>query len=193
MGIKRYDSYTSRSYTLDEYIADCYGGLPNESMLEEQWKKLPIDSDYNSEADTLYHIKRVNELLSCAAIELLKRGMVHDESKLCQPEKHLFDKMTPMLADSTYGSDNYKELLSQLKPALDHHYLHNSHHPEHYENGVDGMCLFDLVEMFFDWKAASERHNDGDIYRSIEINQKRFNLSEQVANLFKNTAQSLGY
>jgi len=81
--------------------------------------------------------------------------------------------------------------LAELKPALDHHYSHNSHHPEHYENGIDDFTLADLVEMFFDWKAASERHNDGDVLKSIEINKQRFGLSEQLCKIFENTERWL--
>lgn len=47
--------------------------------------------------------------------------------------------------------------------------------------------------MFFDWKAAGERHADGNIYKSIEINKDRFKLSEQTVDIFKNTAERLGY
>ena len=61
-----------------------------------------------------------------------------DNSKLESPEKELFDEYTPKLKDCTYGSDEYKEFLKGLKVALDHHYANNSHHPEHYENGVNG-------------------------------------------------------
>jgi len=146
---------------------------------------------YDSTNDTLLHIKRVNELLLSAATELLTRARVHDDSKLLPPEKELFDEFTPKLAGSTYGSDEYKELLKGLKVALDHHYAHNSHHPEHYSNGMNGFDLFDLIEMFFDWKAATERHNDGNIYKSIEINQKRFEYPDMIANIFKNTADRL--
>lgn len=148
---------------------------------------------YDSKNDTLKHISRVDELLNNAASELLKRGACHDNSKLGTPEKELFDEFTPKLAECTYGSDEYKEFLSGLKFALDHHYANNSHHPEHYENGINGFDLFDIIEMFFDWKAATERHNDGNIYKSIEINTKRFELSEQLASILKNTAQRLGY
>lgn len=56
---------------------------------------------------------------------------------------------------------------------------------------VNGFDLFDLIEMFFDWKAASERHNDGNILKSIEINTKRFNLSEQIVSILTNTAKRL--
>jgi len=148
---------------------------------------------YDSTNDTKLHQCRVGTLLCNAADELIRRSEIHDASKLKSPEKELFDEFTPKLAGCTYGSDEYKEFLTELKVALDHHYANNSHHPEHYENGVNGFDLFDLIEMFFDWKAATERHNDGNIYKSIEINTKRFNLSDQVAQIFKNTAIKQGY
>ena len=149
--------------------------------------------NYDSKVDTLLHIKRVAELMAQASSELIKRANVHDNSKLESPEKELFDKFTPKLKSCTYGSDEYKEYLKELKVALDHHYLNNSHHPEHYKNGVNGFDLFDLIEMFFDWKAAGERHADGNIYKSIDINKDRFKLSKQTVNIFKNTANRLGW
>lgn len=144
---------------------------------------------YDSTADTLKHIKRVNQLLILAAQELLNRAIVHDESKLNPPEKELFDELTPLLADVDYGSDEYKAMLARLKPALDHHYALNSHHPEHNNNGIDGFDLFDLIEMFLDWKAASERHESGNIMKSIDINQTRFGINGQLCNIFKNTVR----
>jgi len=40
----RWDNTLSKPkyITLEDYIAECFGGLPNESLLEEQWKALPI-------------------------------------------------------------------------------------------------------------------------------------------------------
>lgn len=148
---------------------------------------------YDSTADTLLHIKRVSQLLTEASAELIRRANIHDDSKLKSPEKELFDELTPKLKECTYGSEEYKGYLKDLKVALDHHYKNNSHHPEHYTNGVNGMDLFDLIEMFFDWKAAGERHNDGNIFNSIKINQERFKLSHQVVDIFTNTAEKLGY
>ena len=148
---------------------------------------------YDSKADTLLHIKRVSELMTQASCELIRRANVHDNSKLESPEKEFFDEFTPNLKASTYGSDEYKGFLKELKVGLDHHYANNSHHPEHYENGVNGFDLFDLIEMFFDWKAATERHADGNIYKSIEINKNRFEISDQICLIFKNTADRLHY
>jgi len=153
----------------------------------------PPEMNYDSKADTLLHIKRVAQLLTEASSELIKRANVHDNSKLESPEKELFDEYTPKLKDCTYGSDEYKNYLKELKVALDHHYANNSHHPEHYKNGVNGFDLFDLIEMFFDWKAAGERHADGNIYKSIELNKERFKLSDQVVDVFTNTAKNLGW
>lgn len=148
---------------------------------------------YDSKPDTLLHIKRVSQLLTEVATEFIKRANKHDDSKLESPEKELFDEYTPKLANCTYGSEEYKSFLTELKVALNHHYENNSHHPEHYKNGVDGMDLFDLIEMFFDWKAAGERHNDGNIYKSIEHNSGRFNLSPQLVSILKNTCKNLNY
>jgi len=45
-----------------------------------------------------------------------------------------------------------------MKPAIEHHYKNNRHHPEHFNNGIDEMNLVDLIELLCDWKAASERN-----------------------------------
>ena len=52
---------------------------------------------------------------------------------------------------------------------------------------VNSMNLVDLLEMACDWKAASERHNDGNLRKSIEINGKRFEMSAQLIKIFENT------
>lgn len=33
---------------------------------------------------------------------------------------------------------------------LDHHYQNNDHHPEHFELGINGMNLLQLLEMLAD-------------------------------------------
>lgn len=149
------------------------------------------NQQYDSTKDTLLHIKRVNELLLLFAKELMDRAICHDNSKLYDPEKPLFDKMTPLLKGLTYGSEEYKKSLAELKPALDHHYSHNSHHPEYYKDGINDCNLFDLVEMLCDWKAASERHADGNIFKSIQINKTRFAMADQLAKIFENTVNKL--
>ncbi|MBA2878037.1 hypothetical protein HNR63_001091 [Anoxybacillus kamchatkensis] len=137
--------------------------------------------------DTIVHINQVREFMMSAASELLRRAVAHDQTKLESPELEIFTEYTPKLKGSTYGSDEYKTFLKEMSVALKHHYANNSHHPEHYENGVNGMDLFDLIEMVCDWKAAVMRHDDGDIYKSLEINKDRFKIGEQLYSILKNT------
>jgi len=80
-----------------------------------------------------------------------------------------------------------------MKVALDHHYKENSHHPEHFVNGIKGMSLIDLVELLSDWVAASKRHDTGNVAKSIEINQERFGYTDELKEILLNTIQLLGY
>lgn len=137
--------------------------------------------------DTTEHINKVKEFMKRLIVEMLKRANNHDKSKLELPEIEIFTEYTQKLKHSTYGSDEYKEFLKGMGAALKHHYENNRHHPEHFENGIKGMTLVDLVEMLCDWKAATLRHDDGDIRKSIEINQKRFGYSDELKSIMLNT------
>ncbi|WP_080845652.1 DUF5662 family protein [Cytobacillus gottheilii] len=139
--------------------------------------------------DTKEHIAQVREFMLVFAQELINRALVHDKSKLEQPEVDIFTEYTPKLKHSTYGSDEYKGFLKEMQVALKHHYANNSHHPEHYDNGIRGMDLADIVEMICDWKAATMRHEDGDIRKSIDLNQSRFTYSNDLKDIFLNTVK----
>jgi hypothetical protein len=142
---------------------------------------------YDSTADTREHIRQVRRLMRAQVMSLLIRAEAHDASKLEAPEKEAYDALTPRLAGLTYGSDEYRATLKEMKPAIQHHYANNSHHPEHYEQGIAGMDLLDLIEMFCDWKAASLRHKDGDFAKSLEINKERFGISDQLMAILQNS------
>ena len=118
---------------------------------------------------------------------LLRRGMEHDKTKLYEPEVDLFVKYTPELAKCHYGSPEYDTALKGLKPALDHHYGNNRHHPEHFKAGVKDMNLVDIIEMMCDWKAATLRQKDGNLRKSIEINAERFKINPQLVRILENS------
>lgn len=137
---------------------------------------------------TLRHIETVRNFLNCVIKELLTRQETHDQSKMQTPEVELFDTYTSQLRGLTYNSPEYKESMNKLKLAIDHHNAVNKHHPEHYANGIKDMTLIDLIEMLCDWKAATLRHNDGNILKSIDSNQQRFQFSDELKQILKNTA-----
>jgi hypothetical protein len=147
----------------------------------------------DSLAETLEHSRRVGSYMGQIITELVERSYAHDLSKTRPPEKDAFDVATGNLRGLTYGSPEYRQALADLGPALEHHYRHNRHHPEHHDRGVDGMTLMDLVEMLADWLAATQRHADGDLTRSMTISAERFGISDQLAGILTNTAAHLGW
>jgi hypothetical protein len=144
---------------------------------------------YDSTADTLKHALRVGELMGQPIRELVDRSVRHDRSKTEDPELSVFNQFTPKLRESTYGSDEYKGFLTAMGAGLEHHYAVNRHHPEHFEDGISGMTLVDLLEMLADWRAASERHADGSLVKSLPIQKQRFGISDQLAEILWNTAR----
>lgn len=152
--------------------------------------------DYELEAKGLRlvieHINKVQKHMGYAITLLLIRVASHDQSKYSQEElglvlgKPTFDKYE-------YMSPEERAALEAVKDSLVHHYANNSHHPEHYENGIQGMTLLDLLEMACDWKAAGEMSPNGSFQNSIDFNKKRFNMSPQLVEIFENTGREMGW
>ena len=143
------------------------------------------------QVETQKHIETVRKYVRFMIDKIENRGVKHDASKLESPEVELFAQYTPKLANTTYGSEEYKSHLDGLKPALEHHYASNRHHPEHFVNGVNDMTLVDIIEMFCDWKASTLRMNDGNLLKSIELNAERFNMDGQLKQILINTARMI--
>jgi hypothetical protein len=162
------------------------------------------------EAETRKHQQEVSKIMLAVARELIRRATVHDASKLEDPERETFIRVTPLLRMLTYGSPEYKVALKEMGPALEHHYRNNDHHPEFYDrndpevrvadrSGVDlsdgfafgEMGLLQLVEMLCDWMAATKRHADGDIDASLKHNASRFGIDKQMAGILKRTVSDI--
>ena len=137
--------------------------------------------------ETIGHKNKVKENILRIVEGLLYRAETHDDSKLKEPELSIFAEWGPKLSKMEYGSDEYKEALAKMGEGLKHHYEENLHHPEHFENGIRGMDIVDVVEMICDWKAASERMKTGDFKSSLEYNRKRFEFGEELEDIFRNT------
>lgn len=147
-----------------------------------------------AEIATRKHMQRVSELLGEVACEFIKRAAKHDRSKLEPVELEPLQRMQDVIdaeGQAPYGSEEYKRRTAMLEPMLAHHYANNSHHPEHYETGLVEMDLFDLVEMFFDWKAASERGEES----AMNISRACYShgVPKELESIFLNTAERLGY
>lgn len=149
----------------------------------------------NSWKDNLDHVNNVRRKLQKVVTDLLERMLKHDSTKFESPEIETYDKFAGNLQGVEYNSPEYRATIEQMRPAIEHHYQHNSHHPEHYPNGIDGMNLLDLIEMLADWKAAKERHKDkpNSMARSLEINAERFGIDNQLRGILWNTLQYMNW
>lgn len=140
-------------------------------------------------SETYKHVQKVQKNLNLFVTDLIHRGETHDTSKFEEPELSIFAENTHKLGVTEYGTPEYKQLMDSVRPAIDHHYSKNRHHPEHWPHGIEDMTLIDLCEMLADWKAATERNKDGNIRKSIEINAKKYNMSPQLRTIFENTVR----
>jgi hypothetical protein len=150
--------------------------VPLPTSKEDAWKE-----------SVMLHIRNVGRMMSLFCEGLMDRAYVHDKSKMADPEAEIFAIYTPKLKEVEFMSEEYKQNLAEMKPALDHHYANNRHHPQHFSHGIDGMNLIDLMEMFGDWYAASMRQKNGDPKAGIIANAPRFNMDPQLRNIFLNT------
>lgn len=142
---------------------------------------------YDSTVDTMKHKKNIEKVFSKVIKELEYRMNVHDDSKLKHPEKETYDTYIPLLQKTKYGTEEYNKVKDKMaEDGLNHHFKMNSHHPEHYENGVNDMDLFDLIEMYFDWYAASLRSDTG-FKEGLENNIEKYKIDEQLASIMRHT------
>lgn len=102
----------------------------------------------------LRHIKRVEDNCNALAkkimdddlsfaLQLIQRGRKHDVSK--------FD-----LFEFEFLGNFEKEKPKEFFDALALHHSVNSHHPEHYTNGIKGMSELDIAEMVCDCVARGQ-------------------------------------
>lgn len=144
-------------------------------------------SEEQYDAETHSHVALVQQRLLRVQDELRYRGLVHDFSKSCEPERSGFRR----IAGVQYGTPEYEVLLHE--GFVQHHYARNGHHPEHYANGVAGMSLLDVVEMLCDWSAASEQRMGKKLSEAGTLQQsfERFGVEPQLAAIILNTVKEL--
>jgi hypothetical protein len=140
---------------------------------------------------TRAHIREVTAKMRIVLDDIGTRMREHDTSKLNPPEIDVYAGVTGNLKQIEYGSGEYRAALEELGPAPKHHYEHNRHHPEHFPDGINGMNLLDLIEMLCDWMAAAERMKEGDIYKSLVLNAKRFGIKTQLERILRRTISYL--
>ncbi len=145
---------------------------------------------YDCTADVLEHKRKVKYWASALLHDMEERIECHDDSKLQEPEKSIFNIYTPKLKEVEFGSEEYKEHLKEMGIGLKHHYENNSHHPESFHNGVNDMTLGCIFEMLCDWMAAAEARGKP---MDFDYLSKRFGIEPQLLKIIINTLKEMDF
>lgn len=109
---------------------------------------------------------------------LIIRAVKHDLSKFSKEEFEYIYILSTRGKDIKFGSKEYYDLVDCVLPAKRAHFTRNRHHIEFHEN-INKMSILDKVEMLADWFAAT-KNKHGNIYKSLEINQTKYNIEDGV-------------
>lgn len=132
------------------------------------------------------HIARVRKHMNTFVRLLHKRALLHDKSKLEEPELSWWEAMDKE-PRYPYGSEEYKAKVTRWKKVFSHHYKYNRHHPEHYENGIADMTLVDLVEMLCDWLGYKDVMTVTEAVTVCEQQMERYHFTEELRSIMTNT------
>ena len=107
-------------------------------------------------------------------INLLKRGVTHDNSKIDNNE---FKSMASIFkSKECFKKASYK-LTTAETAAIESHWKKNRHHPEYFENPSE-MTELDMIEMVCDWFARSIQYETDFIPFILERQENRFKFEE---------------
>ena len=153
-----------------------------------------MNTEFEVLTDTLRHSSEVAENLEEMASLLRRRGIAHDRSKLTAFEFDAFVSTRPKFKLANWNTPEYKECTDAIRPAINAHYAANSHHVEHYANGVNDMTLMDICEMLADWQAAGRRSPNGkSLPETLDAAFEKYGIDSQLGAIIKNTISILGW
>lgn len=137
------------------------------------------------------HKEIVQENMHDLIAMLQKRSLRHDRSKWLDDEFDGFAELDSVEAFKKFGTPEYKGLIEN-NAGIKLHYERNTHHPEHFTDGINGMSFLDIVEMVVDWKSACETYGN-DFLKSLDYSIKRFGCDEKQEWLIRLIARDLSH
>lgn len=158
-------------FVLESLIEDITYSI--NTNIKNSWKLLNGTDTYMTDVEKMYqdtfvhkgHVLKVCNLFADYlekegfiedANELRKRAIIHDNSKILNKDE--FRALTGIINDKSCLKDSSSKLSSFKQDAIELHWQHNEHHPEHFEN-VEDMPRLARMEMVCDWAARSIQYN----------------------------------
>lgn len=137
------------------------------------------------------HLALVRNNILQIILWLSQRGICHDQSKFSDIEIDAYLTIKDRISAVPFGSAEYETIKQEIQYAVDHHYQHNRHHPEHFKNGINDMNIVDLIEMFCDWVAANKRNPQNDVHHSIDVCCDKYKIPDMLKQIFHNSTELL--
>lgn len=144
------------------------------------------DSEHYTREYIEKHISRIRKHLGIFIHLLNQRAIKHDESKLKSPEFEMWCEMDKE-PRYKYGTEEYNAKMKKWQHLFDLHYRQNRHHPEHFNFGINGMTLVDLIEMLCDWLGYKDVLSITEAIETVERQMRRFGFTEELRNIMVNT------
>lgn len=137
---------------------------------------------------TLLHQRQVQDYMMFIALELQRRALKHDLSKLSSTEWEGLVAINSIAREQGYASPDYQaSLQSDMVKA---HWAANDHHPEHFEQGIAEMSLCAIIEMVCDWKAVAVQKKLH-FYDILKENYERFKVTPEQKYLIERIVMEL--
>lgn len=111
-------------------------------------------------------------------LKLMRRAMVHDNSKMDRIELRNLSKFGDSEGDGSSMGNAEKTLSKQQMALIKRHWKNNPHHPEYYKD-YSKMTELDIVEMVCDWHARSVQFGN-DLIEFVKTRQEnRFHFENK--------------
>jgi hypothetical protein len=124
------------------------------------------------------------ELSPAMGLQIAQRAILHDQSKLQEPEYVPYVWRINRTLWKKTNSPHLRWLESQtldqaIQDAVRHHVTHNRHHPE-WHMDADDMSVIDIIEMVCDWYAMSQEFNTSIVTWFNYVVPRRYSFSADV-------------
>lgn len=108
---------------------------------------------------------------------LMQRAIVHDNSKILNKDE--FRALTGIINDKSCLKDASSKLSQFKQDAIELHWKHNAHHPEHFKD-VKEMSKIDKMEMACDWYARAIQYKTNFLEFVEKRQEDRFHFPELI-------------
>lgn len=141
--------------------------------------------------DYLYeHRALVHDKMATVSRDINTRARHHDQSSLNGSEFRIYEEHFDELQKYPMFDPRRDAVLKEMRVATMYHHNANDHHPEHFDDGINGMNLIQMIEFVADIMSQSEQ-NGIDVYEMLPLLKDQYDISSQLYQVILNTVAGI--